>query len=277
MRGSLRVAARHKVGTAALLFILVVVGMAVAAPILAPADPLVQDFNAFLKAPSVEHPLGTDQVGRDILSRVIYGARISILVGVVAVGIAIAIGVPSGLVSGYLGGHVDNIIMRIMDALLTFPNVILALAIVAVLGPGVFNVMVAVGVTSVPAYARLMRGQALAVRTNEYITAAGAIGCSPIRIMFRHVFPNAVAPIIVQATLGLGYAVLAEASLSFLGVGVQPPTPTWGGILNQGAPLLERAWWVAFFPGLAIFLLVLSLNLVGDALRDMLDPRLRGR
>lgn len=263
-------------GAVSLVLIFGIIVVAIAAPILAPADPLEQDFNSFLNAPSWGHPLGTDQVGRDILARLIYGTRISLLVGVVAVGIAMLIGVPSGLLSGYLGGWVDNAIMRLMDALLTFPSVILALAIVAVLGPGVFNVMVAVGVTAVPAYARLMRGQALAIRTHEYVTAARATGAGPMRLMFRHMFPNAVAPIIVHATLGLGYAVLAEASLSFLGVGVQPPTPTWGGMLNQGAPLLERAWWVAFFPGIAIFLLVLSLNLLGDALRDALDPRLRG-
>ena len=164
-----------------------------------------------------------------------------------------------------------------MDALLAFPRLILALAIVAVLSPGIVNVMIAVGIGSMPVYARLMRSQALAIRENQYIEAAHSIGISNMRIMYRHVLPNAISPIIVQATLGLGYAVLAEASLSFLGVGVQPPTATWGSILNQGAPLLERAWWVAFFPGMAIFLFVLCLNLAGDAVRDILDPRLRGR
>jgi peptide/nickel transport system permease protein len=270
-------ARKNRVGAGALGVVLLVVALAVFAPVVSPHDPLLQDYNALLQEPSLEHPFGTDRVGRDIFSRVIYGTRVSVLVGIVAVGIAIAIGVPLGLMSGYVGGLLDNVLMRFMDALIAFPRIILALAIVAVLDPSIRNVMIAIGVGSVPVYARLMRSQALSIRENEYITAARALGVSAPRIMLRHVLPNAVSPIIVQATLGLGYAVLAEASLGFLGVGVQPPTPTWGSILNQGAPLLERAWWVAFFPGIAIFLLVLTLNLFGDALRDILDPRLRGR
>lgn len=270
-------ARRHKVGAAALGVVTLVGVLAAAAPLVAPADPLIQDYDVLLKAPSLDHPFGTDRVGRDILSRVIYGSRVSILVGVVAVGIAVAIGVPLGLLSGFVGGVFDNVVMRFMDALIAFPRLILALAIVAVLEPSLFNVMIAVGIGSVPVYARLMRSQALSIRENEYIHAARALGMTNVRIMFRHVLPNAISPIIVQTTLGLGYAVLAEASLGFLGVGVQPPTPTWGSILNQGAPLLEQAWWVAFFPGVAIFVLVLCLNLFGDALRDILDPRLRGR
>lgn len=270
-------ASKNRVGAGALSVVLLVVALAIFAPVVSPHDPLLQDYDAFLREPSLEHPFGTDRVGRDIFSRVIYGTRVSVLVGIVAVGIAIAIGVPLGLMSGYVGGLLDNVLMRFMDALIAFPSIILALAIVAVLDPSIRNVMIAIGVGSVPVYARLMRSQALSIRENEYITAARALGVSAPRIMFRHVLPNAVSPIIVQATLGLGYAVLAEASLGFLGVGVQPPTPTWGSILNQGAPLLERAWWVAFFPGVAIFLLVLTLNLFGDALRDILDPRLRGR
>jgi peptide/nickel transport system permease protein len=251
--------------------------LAISAPLIAPYDPFAQDYDSLLKSPSWAHPFGTDRVGRDVFTRVLYGTQISVMVGLVAVGISIAIGVPLGLLSGFLGGAVDNVIMRCMDALLAFPRLILALAIVAVLSPGALNVMIAVGVGSMPVYARLMRSQALSIRENQYIEAAQSLGVPPRRGMFRHILPNAISPIIVQATLGLGYAVLAEAGLSFLGVGVQPPTATWGSILNQGAPLLEQAWWVAFFPGVAIFMFVLCLNLAGDALRDILDPRLRGR
>ena len=272
-----RLAGRHKVGVGSLAFIGLILLLAAAAPVVAPHSPLSQNYDELLKAPSLDYPMGTDRVGRDVLSRVIHGARVSVMVGVVAVGIAIAVGLPLGLTSGYFGGAYDNVVMRFMDALSAFPALLLAIALVAVLGGSLFNVMLAVGVGSVPIYARLMRSQTLSIRTYEYIHAASALGASNWRIMMQHVLPNAVSPIIVQGTLGLGGAVLAEAALGFLGIGVQPPTPTWGSILNQGAPLLERAWWVSFFPGLAIFLFVLSLNLVGDALRDILDPRLRGR
>ncbi len=270
-------ARRHKIGAIAVGGVVVICLLALTAPWVSPYDPLEQDYDALLQPPSLEHPFGTDRIGRDILSRVIYGTQVSVLVGLVAVGIAIVIGVPLGLVSGFVGDAVDNVIMRFMDALLAFPRLILALAIVAVLSPGALNVMIAVGIGSMPVYARLMRSQALSIRENQYIEAAHSLGTPPLRVMLRHILPNAISPIIVQATLGLGFAVLAEAGLSFLGVGVQPPTATWGSILNQGAPLLEQAWWVAFFPGLAIFLFVLCLNLAGDALRDILDPRLRGR
>jgi len=276
-RRLLKIASHHKIGAAAFGGVIIVCLLALTAPIIAPYDPFEQDYNSLLQAPSWAHPFGTDRVGRDILTRVLYGTQVSVLVGLVAVGISIAIGVPLGLLSGFMGGVVDNVIMRFMDALIAFPRLILALAIVAVLSPGVTNVMIAVGIGSMPVYARLMRSQALAIRENQYIEAAHSLGVPSMRVMYRHILPNAVSPIIVQATLGLGYAVLAEASLSFLGVGVQPPTATWGSILNQGAPLLEQAWWVAFFPGLAIFFFVLFLNLAGDALRDILDPRLRGR
>lgn len=272
-----KLARQHKIGAVAFGGVVLICVLAATAPIIAPYDPLAQDYEAMLNAPSWEHPFGTDRVGRDILTRVLYGTQVSVMVGIVAVGISIAIGVPLGLLSGFAGGAVDNVIMRLMDALLAFPRLILALAIVAVLSPGALNVMIAVGIGSMPVYARLMRSQALAIREHQYIEAAHSLGIPNGRIMYRHILPNAISPIIVQATLGLGYAVLAEAGLSFLGVGVQPPTATWGSILNQGAPLLEQAWWVAFFPGVAIFLFVLCLNLAGDALRDILDPRLRGR
>jgi peptide/nickel transport system permease protein len=255
----------------------VIAFVAVFAPLLAPADPLAQDYNALLKGPSAAHPLGTDQVGRDLLSRIMYGARISMIVGVISVGVAIAIGLPLGLLSGYARGIADEVIMRVMDALIAFPSLILAMAIVAVLKPSLFNVMIAIGITSVPLYARLMRSQVLSLRERDFVGAARALGATDARIMMRHILPNSLSPIIVQGTLGLGFAVLAEAGLGYLGVGVQPPTPTWGSILNQGSALLEKAPWLSIFPGLAIFILVLAFNLLGDALRDQLDPRLRGR
>jgi peptide/nickel transport system permease protein len=276
-RRSRRLAARSKLGAVALFVVAGFILAAVTAPLLAPYDPLHQDYNVLLKEPSLSHPFGTDQVGRDLLSRVIYGARISLVVGLISVGIAILVGTPIGMVSGYFRGIVDDVLMRFIDALIAFPSLILALAIVAVLEPSQFNVMLAIGVTYVPLFARLMRSQVLAIRTFDYILAARALGAADARIMFRHILPNTLSPIIVQATLGLGFAVLAEASLGYLGVGVQPPTPTWGSSLNQGAPLLERAPWLSIYPGLAILILVLAFNLLGDALRDQLDPRLRGR
>jgi peptide/nickel transport system permease protein len=272
-----RLAARSKAGTAALAVIAAFIVIALASPLLAPADPLYQDYDALLTAPSAAHPFGTDQVGRDLLSRVMYGTRVSLVVGLISVGIAIVVGTPIGLVSGYFRGLLDDVLMRIIDAFIAFPSLILALAIVTVLKPSVFNVMLAIGVTYIPIFARLMRSQVLSIRTYDYVSAARSLGANDTRIMLRHVLPNALSPIIVQATLGLGFAVLAEASLGYLGVGVQPPTPTWGSALNQGAPLLERAPWLSIFPGLAILILVLAFNLLGDALRDQLDPRLRGR
>lgn len=212
-RRTVRIARQNKIGAAAFVGVLIVCFLAAAAPLVAPHDPLFQDYDSLLQSPSLEHPFGTDRIGRDVFSRVIYGTRISVLVGVVAVGISIVIGVPLGLLSGFAGGIIDNVIMRLMDALIAFPRLILALAIVAILDPSVLNVMIAVGIGSMPVYARLVRSQALAIRENEYIEAAHALGMSNARIMFRHILPNALSPVIVQATLGLGYAVLAEASL----------------------------------------------------------------
>lgn len=272
-----RTAAAHVMGAVALTFIVFIIVVAVAAPLVSTHDPLYQDYDAIFAGPSTDHFFGTDRLGRDVFSRVVYGARISLAVGILAVGVGMALGVPLGLVAAYAGGWLDNVLMRLMDAILVIPGLIFALTLMAVLEPSLQNVMIALGINSMPRYARLIRGQALSVMENEYVTASRALGCSSRRVIFRHVFPNALSPVIVQASLAMGYAVLAEASLGFLGVGVQPPTPTWGSVLNQGAPYLERAWWVSFFPGLAIFMLVLSFNLVGDALRDMLDPRLRGR
>jgi len=272
-----RTAVHHKMGAVALIFIVLITVVAIAAPLFATTDPLFQDYDAIFAGPSSDHFFGTDRVGRDVYSRVVYGARISLAVGILAVGVGMALGIPMGLLAAYAGGWIDNVIMRFMDAILVIPGLIFALTLMAVFEPNLQNVMIALGINSMPRYARLIRGQAMSVMENEYVTASRALGCSRTRIVFRHIFPNALSPVIVQASLAMGYAVLAEAGLGFLGVGVQPPTPTWGSVLNQGAPFLERAWWVSFFPGLAIFLLVLSFNLVGDALRDMLDPRLRGR
>lgn len=267
-----RIARRAPIGVAALAVIILFALLAIAAPVFAPYDPQAQDYNQLLREPSLEHPFGTDRVGRDLLSRVIYGTRISFLVGVVAVGVALVIGTPLGLMAGYFRGGTDELIMRILDAFIAFPGVIFALAIIAVLGSSLTNVMLAIGITSVPLFARITRSQVLSLRERDYVLAAISTGASDFRVMLRHILPNATSPLIVQATLGLGFAVLAEAGLGYLGVGVQPPTPTWGSDLNQGSSLLERAPWLSIAPGMAIFVLVLAFNLLGDALRDQLDP-----
>jgi peptide/nickel transport system permease protein len=241
---------------------------------LAPYDPAFQDYTVLAEPPSRAHWLGTDDLGRDVLSRVIYGSRVSLLVGLVAVSIALALGVHVGLVSGFFGGRVDNVLMRLVDGIKAFPGLILALAITAVLGPGIRNVMIAVGVVAMPAIARLTRGQILTVRELEFVTAARAQGASAVRIMARYIWPNVTSPIIVQSTLQIGTAITAEAALSFLGVGVQPPTPSWGEMLRSGSKFLESAPWLAFSPGAAIFLTVLAFNFVGDGIRKVLDPRL---
>jgi peptide/nickel transport system permease protein len=274
--GLLRRFARVRLAGVALFLIVAFVVMAIFAPLIAPYDPLKQDLPNTFSSPSFSHPFGTDYLGRDILSRIIYGSRVSILVGLVAVGIAVSIGVPVGLFAGYIGGLVDDAFMRIVDGVMAFPTLILALGIVAVLGPGILNVMIAIGFTAAPVYVRLARAQTLSVKTYDFVIAATSVGCSTRRILFVHILPNILAPIIVAATLGLAGAVLAEAGLGFLGVGVVPPTPTWGSSLNQGFRYLNTAPGMSLFPGFAIFLLVLSFNFAGDALRDVLDPRLRG-
>jgi peptide/nickel transport system permease protein len=256
--------------------ILLVVLAALFAPLIAPYDPIDTAPRESLLSPSADHLLGTDQLGRDVFSRIVYGSRVSILVGIIAVGVAIVAGVPLGLISGYFGGLVDHAIMRAMDAIIAFPALVLALAIVGAVGPGTFQIMVAIGISSIPLYARLTRGQVLAIREQDYIEAARSLGMSNARLLWRHVLPNSLSPLIVQASLGVAFAILAEAGLSFLGVGVQPPSPTWGGMLSQALPLIERASHLSIFPGLAIFITVLAINMLGDALRDVLDPRLRG-
>ena len=254
----------------------IVVIAAITAPIIAPYDPIATAPRESLQGSSLEHLLGTDQLGRDVLSRIIFGSRISIMVGVVAVGRAMAVGVPLGLISGYFGGLIDHVIMRTMDAVIAFPALVLALAIVGALGPGTFQIMVAIGISSVPLYARLTRGQVLTIREQDYVHAARSLGASDLRVIARHVLPNSLSPLIVQGSLGVAFAILAEAGLSFLGVGVQPPSPTWGGMLSKALPLIERAPLLSIYPGIAIFVTVLAINTLGDALRDVLDPRLRG-
>ena len=250
---------------------------AVFAEVIAPYPPNEQDYLAITEAPSSAHWLGTDDLGRDILSRIIYGSRISLLVGVIAVGIALALGVSLGLLAGYTGGTTDDVVMRIVDAIQAFPGLILALGITAALGPGVEKVMIAIGIVSTPAIARLTRAQALSIREREFVHAARVLGASPLKIVSRHIWPNVTAPIIVQATLLIASAILTEAGLSFLGVGVKPPTPTWGSMLRTGSQYLEVAPWLAFAPGIAIFATVLAFNFVGDGLRRALDPRLMAR
>ena len=247
--------------------------IAAAAPLVSPYDPLATSWTAVRKAPSVAHLFGTDEIGRDVLARIIWGSRASLLAGLVSVMLALAVGVPIGLVSGYVGGALDALVMRIIDAMLAIPFLILAIALAAFLGPSLSNAMIAIGITQMPIFARLTRAQVLSVKHEDYIEAARAVGNPQIRIVLRHILPNIVPPLLVQATLATAMAIIAEASLSFLGLGQQPPDPSWGSMLNTAKNFVSQAPWMSFWPGLAIFGLVLSLNLFGDGLRDALDPR----
>ena len=259
-----------------LIIIILTVLSALLAPIIAPLEPEAMDFDYLLSGLSSEHLLGTDQLGRDTLSRLIYGARIALLVSVGSIGLGVLIGVPLGLIAVYFGGWTDDIIMRLMDSLVVFPSLLIAVALAAALGGSVTTIIIAIGVANVPWMARVIRSQGLSIREMDFVAAAEAGGMSPARIIFRHILPNSLAPVIVQSTLSMGYAVLVEATLVFIGVGVRPPTPTWGNMLYDAFPMLEQQPMLSIFPGLAIFLLVLSFNFVGDALRDVLDPRLKG-
>lgn len=250
--------------------------MALFAPLISPYDPVAVVPARSLEPPSVRHWFGTDDLGRDVLSRVIWGSRVSLSVGLISVTIGFVIGVSVGLVAGYAGGWFDLIAMRVIDALLAFPGLLLAIAITAALGPQIQNAMIAIGVVAIPAYTRLSRGQVLSVREREYVMAARTIGASPGRLVIRHIFPNILNPLVVQATLTTALAILAEAALSFLGLGSQPPTPSWGFDINYSQRYLSNLmWWMSAGPGVAIFLAVFSFNFLGDALRDALDPRLR--
>jgi peptide/nickel transport system permease protein len=259
-------------GAAVLSFLIFI---ALGADFISPQAPDAQDLLASLEKPSLKWPLGTDEFGRDILSRLIYGARVSLMVGILAVGIGMFFGGAIGAIAGFYGSLVDNILMRGMDILLSIPSTLLAIAIAASLGPGLFNLMVAVGISSIPRYARILRGSALSIRNQEYIEAARAVGSSDLRVILRHVIPNSMAPVIVQATLGVASAILNTAGLSFIGLGIQPPTPEWGAMLSSGRTYIRDFPHLTIFPGLAIMTTILALNFLGDGLRDALDPKLK--
>ncbi|HLI50797.1 MAG TPA: nickel transporter permease [Thermomicrobiaceae bacterium] len=251
----------------------ILIFFAIFGPLVAPENPIAMNLVNQFQPPSLAHPFGTDDFGRDILSRVIYGARLSLEVGIVAVVISGVIGSVVGLVAGYFGGWVDMVSQRIIDVMLAFPGLLLALAIVAVLGPSLINVIIAVGIGSIPGYARLMRGEVLSLREKEYVEAVRAVGATDRRILFHHILPNALSPIIVLASLGIAGAILSAAALSFIGMGAQPPSPEWGAMLSAGRQYLRDDWWIATFPGIAISLTVLGFNVLGDGLRDALDPQ----
>jgi peptide/nickel transport system permease protein len=261
----------HAIAGATLLGLIVLA--AIAAPIVAPHDPLRMTISDQFLGPSLKHPFGTDEFGRDILSRVIYGARYSLRVGILATLLAVGGGTILGLVAGYFGGLVDNISQKLIDVMLAFPGILLALAIIAILGTGLQNVLLALGIGGIPYYARLMRGQILSLKQREFVEAARVVGARNTRIMFRHLFPNTLSPLIVVASLDLGANILAAAALSFIGLGAQPPTPEWGSMLSAGRDYMREQWWISTFPGLAIVVTVLAFNLLGDGLRDALDPR----
>lgn len=267
---------RNKMAVAGLIILVLLILLAVFANVIAPYGFDEQDpVNRAFLAPCAEFPFGTDNLGRDILSRVIYGARVSLQVGLIAVGISAVLGGLLGAISGYYGGRCDNLIMRFMDILLSIPGILLAITIAATLGPGLVNAMIAVGISGTPGFARVVRASVLSVRGNEYIEAARAINASDARIIAKHILPNILAPVIVQATLSVATAIMTAASLSFLGVGVQPPIPEWGAMLSQGRTFLRDSPHVVLFPGLAIMITVFALNLLGDGLRDALDPRMK--
>ncbi|GAV26282.1 peptide ABC transporter permease [Carboxydothermus islandicus] len=267
---------KNKAAVVGLIIVLLLSFTAIFAPVLAPYDPIKDgSLQNRLKAPSSEHLLGTDKLGRDILSRIIFGARISVEIGVISVGLALIVGTLMGLTAGYYGGFLDSILMRIVDIILAFPSILLAIAITSVLGPSLNNAMIAVGIVMVPSFARVVRSTVLSLKEMEFVEAARAVGANDFTILFRHILPNSMAPIIVQGTMNIGTAILDAAGLSFLGLGAQPPTPEWGAMLVDARELLVKAPWVAFFPGLAIMLTVLGFNLLGDGLRDALDPRLK--
>jgi peptide/nickel transport system permease protein len=272
-RRALRRLARRGGAVFGFAFVVLFVLLALLAPWLAPYDPVETSWSAVRAAPSAQYWFGADELGRDVLSRVIWGTRASILAGAVSVTISLALGVPIGMLAGYVGRWVDALISRITDAMLACPFLILAIALAAFLGPSLTNAMIAIGISATPVFIRLTRAQVLSAKSEDYVEAARALGNPHLRIALRHIFPNIVAPLIVQATLAIAAAVIAEASLSFLGLGQQPPAPSWGSMLNTARNYVDQAPWMAIWPGLSIFLLVLSFNLLGDGLRDALDPR----
>lgn len=267
---------RNRLAVAGLAIVLIMFFLAVFAAMLSPYDPGGIDIEGKLKKPCKHHFMGTDNLGRDVLSRMLYGARISLSVGFVAVGISIAIGIIVGAISGYYGGWFDAVLMRFVDIMMCFPAFFLILTVIALLGPNIINIMIVIGITSWMGTARFVRAEFLSLKEREFVVAAHVLGLSDKRIIFRHILPNALAPVIISATLGVAGAILMEAGLSFLGFGVQPPNPSWGNILTEGRTYIFDAWWLTLFPGIAILITVLAFNLVGEGLRDALDPRLRG-
>lgn len=257
------------------IIVLMLFIIAVLAPFIAPYNPDAINVKHVLEPPSLAHPFGTDDLGRDILSRVIYGSRISLAVGFVAVGIATLIGIIFGALSGYYGGWIDTIVMRFVDIMLAIPTFFLILAVIAMLEPSIWNIMIVIGVTSWMGVSRLVRAEFLSLKEREFVLAARALGASDFRIIFKHILPNAMSPVLISAVLGIAGAVLVESALSFLGIGVQPPTASWGNILTIGKDNIEIAWWISVFPGLAIFVTVLAYNLLGEGVRDSIDPRLK--
>jgi peptide/nickel transport system permease protein len=275
-RRALRRLFKRKGAVVGIVVIATFIVLALFAPVIVPYDPVATSWTLVRKAPSSLHWFGTDDLGRDVLARVVYGARASLSAGLISVGIALSIGVPFGVLSGYRGGFVDSLISRITDAMLACPYLILAIALAAFLGPSLGNAMIAIGITTTPIFVRLTRGQVMSVKVEDYVEAARALGNPPWRIALFHILPNVMPALLVQATLSIAAAIIAEAALSFLGLGQQPPAPSWGSMLNSAQRFLTNAPWMAIWPGLAIFLVVLSFNLVGDGLRDALDPRGRG-
>ncbi len=277
LKGIISVFKRSRSATLGMMLVIIIAMVALLAPHISPHDPLAVDMTIRREPPGTPgYLLGTDNMGRDLLSRIIWGSRISIQVGIVATGIGIALGTVMGLLAGFYRGIIETLLLRFIDILICFPTLLLALAIVAILGPAIRNVMVAVGVTQAPRFARIVRASVLSVREMEYVESANALGASSLRVMFRHLLPNALTGAVVFATLSVGAAILTEATLSFLGLGVPPPTPTWGNIVAEGRRFLLDSPWITVFPGLAIMVTVFGFNFFGDGLRDALDPRLRG-
>ncbi|WP_020612947.1 ABC transporter permease [Sediminispirochaeta bajacaliforniensis] len=272
--GLLKELLHDKIGRIGLIGVLIVLLTALFAPLIAPHDP-VEMFPQLREAPGKLFIMGTDNFGRDVFSRIVYGARVSIMVGLISVGIGASLGIVLGLAAGYFSGWLDNIIMRLMDILFAFPSILLALSIVSVLGPDLKNTIIAIGIVRIPIFTRTVRAEVLSVKSQEYITSARSIGIKDSMIIIRHIMPNIMSPFLVQATLSLSSAILVEASLSFLGLGIQPPNPSWGSMLNESRKIMELAPWTALYPAIAIILTILSFNLLGDSLRDILDPKLR--
>ncbi len=266
---------QHRLGVIGAAVVLLLFVVSLSAPLLAPYDPNFIDIKSILEPPGAGHWFGTDQLGRDVLSRIIWGGRISLLVGFVSVGIAAMAGIILGSAAGYFGGLVDSIIMRFVDIMLCFPTFFLILAVVAFLEPSIWNIMIVIGATNWMGIARLIRAEILSLKERDYVLAARSLGAGPFRILWRHIIPNAMAPVLVSITLGVAGAILTESALSFLGIGVQPPTPSWGNILTAGKESIEVAWWLSFYPGIAILITVLGYNLLGEGIRDAIDPRLR--